>query len=485
MIDDKFKKSPEDQAIVIGGSLMGMQTAQVLSKYFKQVLILDQEVRSAKHETARFVPQGDHSHFLHHHGGNLINHTFPGFFDEMEKHSCFKLEPQKMAWNLFGNWNSAAPQMKEKLTTHSSSRPLIDYVCRNLLAKNNKVTLREGYRVSELIYDKEKDAVTGVRVHPMGEPNQEEQLHARLIVDTTGVSSRAPQWLKQMGYEQPKEVGLPVDIAYTSRLFKRGQARPKGNWDAVLIWPPSFVTKKGGLLFPIEDGLWHCSLVSQCGPYCPTDEKGFLEFAKALDAPHIYEIISNSEPATDITRFHLPKTQRRLYEKLSRFPEGFLVLGDAWVRLNPVYGQGMVVGSLHVRDLDFCMKEYYQPSGSTKGMATKFFKRASTYVDDLWLLTCSEDYRHKELLNSPTAGIPMPLVKALNPYTLTLFQLVTCDPDVSSRFFKVLSALERPPHMLVHPSVVFKALLKTFGIKKIKSIVPYEAKAPSSSTVAA
>ena len=134
------------QAVVGGGSLGGMLAAQVLSKYFDKVLLLDREVRKGD-EVARFVPQMNHNYFLHHNASVGIERVFPGFIDIIKK-KCFVLHPQRMAWNFYGNWLNAAPAMKKDLTAFGASRTVLDNACRTLLKKNPKVEIREGVTIT-------------------------------------------------------------------------------------------------------------------------------------------------------------------------------------------------------------------------------------------------------------------------------------------------------------------------------------------------
>ena len=82
--------------------------------------------------------------------------------------------------------------------------------------------------------------------------------------------------------------------------------------------------KRLGELFPIEDDRWHVTLGGWLGDHPPTDEAGFLEFARSLPASDIAQIAARAEPLGDFVVHKLPSNLRRHYEKLDRVPEGYL-----------------------------------------------------------------------------------------------------------------------------------------------------------------
>ena len=72
-------------------------------------------------------------------------------------------------------------------------------------------------------------------------------------------------------------------------------------------------------MFPIEGDRWVVSMGGWMGDHAPTDEQGFLEYARALPAPDIYNVISQAEPLSDIIPHKFSSSLRRHYEKLVRF----------------------------------------------------------------------------------------------------------------------------------------------------------------------
>jgi len=75
----------------------------------------------------------------------------------------------------------------------------------------------------------------------------------------------------------------------------------------------------------------------------------------------------------DIARF--PASVWRRYDKLKRFPSGYLVFGDAISSFNPRYGQGMSVAALQALELQRVLSE------RTFNLASEFFTRAAKVVE--------------------------------------------------------------------------------------------------------
>jgi hypothetical protein len=105
----------------------------------------------------------------------------------------------------------------------------------------------------------------------------------------------------------------------------------------MLILQPKPPGTRGGVILPIEGDRWIVTLGGIGRDYPPTDEAGFLEFARSLPSPLLYESIRDAEPLSPIYASRHTDNQWRHFESLSRFPERFAVVGDAACAFNPVY----------------------------------------------------------------------------------------------------------------------------------------------------
>jgi hypothetical protein len=179
---------------------------------------------------------------------------------------------------------------------------------------------------------------------------------------------------------------VDVDLCYTTRTFRRRPGDLQGDMAAVLAPMPPKETRVGFIL-AMEGDRWIVSIGGFGGDQAPTNPQGFLAFSRTLSRPDIYEVIRDAEPLTDALMFRFRASVRRRYENLARFPEQYLVIGDAICSFNPFYGQGMSVAALEGLALRDCLAAPHDTP-----LWSLFFGAAARVVDTPWRIASGSDF---------------------------------------------------------------------------------------------
>ena len=82
------------------------------------------------------------------------------------------------------------------------------------------------------------------------------------------------------------------------------------DWQCAYVQSAPPERKRGAILFKVEDNRWLVTLMGRAGDQPPSDEPGFLEFARSLPVPIIYDAIRIAEPVSPIKTHRA--TQNRL-----------------------------------------------------------------------------------------------------------------------------------------------------------------------------
>ncbi|QXD15653.1 hypothetical protein GQ464_001525 [Rhodocaloribacter litoris] len=436
--------SGRNHAVVIGASMGGLLAARALADFYQQVTLIERDAFPPIGENRKGVPQGWHTHVLLLRGGEVLEGMFPGLTaDLMARGAPFLDRPEKeLIWFDGGGYHARFTNEDGRLGALCVSRPLLEgYVRQRLLALPHVMAIEQCDALG-LVPSERGGRVRGVRLLRRAGGSAEEVLEADLVVDATGRGSRAPKWLEEMGYAPPEEEQVTIHVGYSTRLYRRPLEQQNGV-KAILITPSPHL-KRGGVMLPQEGERWIVGLVGYRGDYPPSDEAGFLAFARSLAAPDIYDMIKDAEPLSDIITYRFKASLRHRYERLTRFPEGFLVFGDALCSFNPIYGQGMSVAAMEARDLQDELRR------GNEALWRRFFRRVARSIDMPWQIVVSGDLRFPE-----AEGKRTPAIRFINAYMARLHQAAHRDPVVA-RAFNEVAGLVAPPQSLMRPGIVWR-----------------------------
>jgi 2-polyprenyl-6-methoxyphenol hydroxylase-like FAD-dependent oxidoreductase len=434
-----------EHAVVIGASVAGLLAARVLAGTHEQVTIVERDALPAIGEGRRAVPQGNHAHVLLASGQRAIEELLPGITDEL--HAAGALSCTSMREIRFVVAGHELTREAVGADVLLASRPLIEGHLRRRVRALANVVVRERCDVVDLLTSTDGARVTGVRALGRDGAGAEERLDADLVLAASGRDARVPARLEALGYPRPAEERLVVDLSYVSR---RVRLRPGALGADKLVGIGARPGLPRGVMLIAQEDHWILTASGYgAAHHPPTDEEGHLAFVASVAPPDVLAAIRDGEPLGDLVSHGFAANRRRRYERLRRFPDGLLVVGDAISSFNPLYGQGMSVAALEAIELRRCLER------GDQRLAQRFFGAAAKVVGQAWDMAVGGD------LALPEVEGHRPLaLRISNAYVERLLRVAEHDPVVASAFSDVGDLLA-PPQELLRPRILWRVLHAT------------------------
>ncbi|KAG8915125.1 hypothetical protein FRC00_007624 [Tulasnella sp. 408] len=327
-LGEPTKTKYQGKAIVCGGSFAGLMTARMLTDHFDEVVVIESE------ET---FENGGRK------GTNLMQHNQLHAFGVLVLSAWRKLWPDADDYikaadgrisicnnNLYyGRTVSLPPGFSHEWVNFC--RPTAEAVLRQMTRTHPRIRFIHG-SVTGLIPSKDgSDTVAGV-TYKLANSNEEQPLDGTFVVDATGLSCRGSKWIESIGYQSPRRDYYDPFGAYTTAVV---QLTPEAI--AKIPWPKPYGEVGWILAVPCE------STFNDMEP-TPKTKAEVYAWARSLPMEPWQETLLNvmeeDIEEMEIHRCRLGQFYHLRYDLSKRLPQNFVSLGDAFMKFNPVYGQG-------------------------------------------------------------------------------------------------------------------------------------------------
>ncbi|MFY9766229.1 MAG: 2-polyprenyl-6-methoxyphenol hydroxylase-like oxidoreductase, partial [Mycobacterium sp.] len=415
--------------------------------FFETVTVVERDVLPDDTADRQGVPQGRHVHVLLARGAQTFDELFPGFLDELVADGApvwddGELSKLHLSFGGHDILRSGKVSKEPKaLAIHMPSRPFLECHVRRRLQAMSNVTILSGHEVVDLAATPDRRRVTGVRVVS---PNDgaERELTADVVIDAMGRGAHTPALLESLGYGRPVEDHIVMHTNYVSQLLRI----PAGTLKEMLVdIGPAPDRPAGMFLSGYENDTWMFTVFGMVGHEPPRDLADMLSFAQEYCPAHLIAAMRAAEPIGEVAHHHMPSSQWRRYDKMSRLPDGLLVCGDAICSFNPIYGQGMTVAALEAVALRACLRR------GDAVLPRRYFRASAKPIGVAWQMVASLDLAFPAVAGRRSRWLRV--ATRLVDWALTASE---SDPVVAVRFFRVNSLIDDPIRLL-HPAFVCRA----------------------------
>ncbi|MGA4803209.1 NAD(P)/FAD-dependent oxidoreductase [Streptomyces lavendulocolor] len=420
------------RAIVMGGSYAGLFAARVLSDHAEDVVVVEPDV-IGDDGLGRRTPQRHQLHALLSMGHTQLERWFPGITEDLVSGGARLGEGDDVQFYLDGRLK--APVAGARML--GATRPFLESHVRRRVEGLRNVRFRRGQVTGLLLRNGRAVGVT--TAVPEG-GTAGETFDADFVVDAMGRNSPLQDWLARHGWDTAPVDTMRIDLGYATAVFRRGDELgntviahsspgPASGYRPTLTEP--------GALAAVEGDRWSVVLAGYADHRPGPDPEEFLRRMRRCVSP-IRTVADTSEMIGDVKTYRFVESRRRVHTRLSRFPGGLVVVGDALASVNPVYGQGLTLSALAANALG----AHLRSTPSPQAPAWDYFRLAESVIDGAWQLSTAAD------LAQPHVTGPYPRGYRMQKWVADrLTEASVRDAAVNERYMDVVN-MQMPPKAL-------------------------------------
>ena len=447
----RLRREGRGTAVVIGGSIAGMATAQVLSNTFARVLVLEKDQDHRRTEGRPGAAQGWHLHHLLIAGQRQLESIFPGIIDDMVAAGAFRVDMgEQYRIMLAGSWKKVGATGVDIVC---AGRPLLEWCVRRRLDSQPAIDYRYESEVVDLVLDPGTRSVVGVIVERDGERTA---LPAEFVVDASGKNTPVPGLLERAGLGTPVVEEDCLNCFYSTMQHR---VPPQRAWrDKVMVI--CYAQRPQQQYYAAQyftDSTRTILSTSLVGYNCyrpPRNAEEFREFARLMPSRAIGSELDGLEPCSPVYNFRYPEMRRFRYESMRTLPIGLVAVGDAYCSAGPVSGAGMTKSLL---ELDELRKLLRAGLPRDEELVRSYYRNVSRIADRIWLVIREQNLRYAWIKDGARKR-PF-YFRAHNWYVDRVFELLHDDPQIY-RLYLLVTHFVEPPAALLRPGIVARVLAK-------------------------
>ncbi|MFW2334268.1 FAD-dependent oxidoreductase [Ilumatobacter sp.] len=440
--------------VVAGGGMCGMAAAMMLADDGHEVTVIERDPEPPPPDLEgafgewdrRSVAQFGLAHWLHARGTSILRDQLPAVYRRLDENGGYHFNLVTYLLSMMPDAEITADDARFDLVT--GRRSTIEWAMASAAHEHPGVTLRRGEAIGGLLADSADGApphITGVRLQ------SGEELHADLVVDTTGRRSPTPDWLADVGACPPAEHAEDSGFAYYGRYFRSSDGSMPAVMGPLLAPYGSFSI----LTLPADNDTWAVTL------YGLSDDKSLRSFRD----PDVYERVIRAcpmhahwldgQPITELKSMAgVVDRHRQFVVDGEPVATGILTVGDAASCTNPSLGRGISLGLMHVEVMRACVAEHLD---DPHALALSFHERSEREITPWHEATTAIDRRRvNDMRTYRDGGTPTPT--DVEKIADVMQAAVTIDPVITRGFGEIFSCLSMSEEVTARPGFLERVL---------------------------